>query len=104
MCNASASTITSFDLGILEPPKAYLGEADEMEMEMEMEMHEFQGYPLYVAPRRFLWLADTPSPLLSSLTRLLLCKRGQFDGPPDMSEDGDFEIREEEGYELMELK
>jgi hypothetical protein len=42
--------------------------------------------------------------MFGSLTHLLLCKRGQFDGPPDMSEDEDFEIREDREHELTVLK
>jgi hypothetical protein len=71
---------------------------------VEMELQEELGYPLFVAPRGVLWFTGGPASILRSLTHLLLCKRGQFDGPPDMSEDEDFETRTDEVHELQEFK
>ncbi|KAF2823579.1 hypothetical protein CC86DRAFT_372511 [Ophiobolus disseminans] len=101
MCKASASSITSLDLGVLEMPKEYIRDAEEMELQDDL------GFPLHLAPRGILWFANgptSPTTMFSSLTHLLLCKRGEFDGPPDMSEEEDFEIRQDEGHELNELK
>jgi hypothetical protein len=98
LCKASASSIASLDLGALEPPKVFCGDADEMELQKEL------GYPLYVAPRGVLWFSQGSAVIFGNLTRLLLCKRGSFDGPPDMSEDEDFEIREDDAHECIELK
>jgi hypothetical protein len=49
-------------------------------------------------------LSDEGPPQLTSLSHLLLCKGGNFDGPPDMSEEEDFETREDEMHGLAELK
>ncbi|KAH7079085.1 hypothetical protein BKA63DRAFT_601299 [Paraphoma chrysanthemicola] len=98
VCKASASSISSLDIGVLEQPKVFVGDADEEELGQEL------GYPLYVAPRGVLWFSDERTPRLSSLSHLMLCKRGSFDGPPDMSEEEDLEKREDEEHELAELK
>jgi hypothetical protein len=95
---ASASSVVCLDLGALEPPNLYEGDAEEMELQQEL------GHPLYVAPRGLLCLGEGGAPSFSSLTHLLLCKRGSFDGPPDMSEDEDFEIREDDAHEVKQFK
>tara|TARA_R110002003_G_scaffold207_1_gene15975 strand:- start:42853 stop:43731 length:879 start_codon:yes stop_codon:yes gene_type:complete len=98
VCKASASSITSLDLGALEQPKVFVGDAEEAELQREL------GYPLFVAPRSVLWFGDEGTPQLTSLSHLLLCKGGTFDGLPDKSEEGDFETREDEMHGLAELK
>jgi hypothetical protein len=95
---ASASSVVFLDLGALEPPKLHEGDDDEMELQHQL------GHPLYLAPRGLLCLNQGSAPSFDSLTHLLLCKRGDFDGPPDMSEDEDFEIREDEAHEVKQLK
>jgi hypothetical protein len=95
---ASASSVICLDLGALEPPKLHDAEGEELEWQQEL------GHPLYVAPRGLLCLGEDNAPSFSSLTHLLLCKRGSFDGPPDMSEDEDFEIREDDAHEVKQLK
>jgi hypothetical protein len=98
MCKASAPNIICLDLGALEPPKQYHGDAEEIDWQEEM------GYAIYFAPRGLLWLNQSPVPSLSSLTHLLLCTRGNFDGPPDMSEEEDAEFRDDEAHEVEQLK
>jgi hypothetical protein len=95
---ASASSIVCLDLGALEPPKLHEGNDEELELQQEL------GHPLYVAPRGLLCLGQGSAPSFDSLTHLLLCKRGDLDGPPDMSEDEDLGIREEKPHEVKQLK
>ncbi|KAH7078389.1 hypothetical protein FB567DRAFT_607575 [Paraphoma chrysanthemicola] len=85
VCKASASSIISLNLGALEQPKVFVGNAEEQELRQDL------GYPLYVAPRGVVWFSDKQAPQLSSLSHIMLCKRGSFDEPPDMSEEEDFE-------------
>jgi hypothetical protein len=98
MCKASASSITSLDLGVLETPKVYVGNADEQERQGDL------GYPLYVAPRGVIWFSPNAAVVLSSVSHLLLYKRRSFDAPPGMSEEEGFEVREDNVYEVAELK
>jgi hypothetical protein len=89
--------MTSLDIAALQPPRVFVGDAEEIELQQEI------GYQLYVAPCGVLWFRQT-SISFGSLIHFLLCKRGQFDGPPDMSEDEDFEVREDAARELAELR
>ncbi|KAF2132123.1 hypothetical protein P153DRAFT_429316 [Dothidotthia symphoricarpi CBS 119687] len=98
VCKASAASIVSLDLGILERPQIHVGDAE------DTEYQQMLGYPLYIAPRGALWYTEQSFPTLTSLTHLLLCKRGRFDGPPEMSEEEDGEIREDEVHDVKELK
>ncbi|KAF1841687.1 uncharacterized protein K460DRAFT_293272 [Cucurbitaria berberidis CBS 394.84] len=98
MCKASVSSIVSLDTGILEPPQLFEGDAE------EMEFQNMQGFPLYVGPRGVLWYTQESWSPFSSLTHLLLCKRGAFDSPLDMSEEEDLDIREDEAHEVKEIK
>jgi hypothetical protein len=98
LCKASAPSITRLDLGILAPPRIFQGDPD------EMELQDALGYPLYVAPRGVLWFSPKPTLTFSFLTRVLLCKRGSFDGPLEMSEEEDAETREDEAHDLLEFK
>jgi hypothetical protein len=98
ICKASASSIVSLDLGVLEPPKIHKGDENEQEFQEEL------GYPLYVAPRGVLWYDANTSPAFSSLTHLLLAKPGPFDAPPDMSEEEDSETRDDPEHEAREQK
>jgi hypothetical protein len=98
ICKASASSIVSLDLDVLEPPKVHKGDEDEQEFQEEL------GYPLYVAPRGVLWYDANTSPAFSSLTHLLLAKPGPFDAPPDMSEEEDSETRDDPEHEAREQK
>lgn len=74
ICTASAATIASLDLGALEPPEAFSDDAEEIQALKSL------GESIYVAPRGILWLKPPSSSLLTSLTHLLLCKNGDFDG------------------------
>jgi hypothetical protein len=98
MCKASTSNIVYLDSGALEPLKQYHGDAEEMEWQEEL------GYLIYVAPRGLLWLKQFSAPSFSSLTHILLCKRGSFDGPPEMSEKEDAEVFEDTDHEVEQLK
>jgi hypothetical protein len=76
ICKASASSIVSLDLGVLEAPKVYKGDKDKDGLQAKL------GYTLYVAPRSVLWYDADTLPALSFLTHLLLVKHGPFDAPP----------------------
>ncbi|KAF2254864.1 hypothetical protein BU26DRAFT_559513 [Trematosphaeria pertusa] len=98
VCKASAKSIVSLDLGMIEEPNVWEGDLEDMELQEEL------GYPLFAAPRGVLWFPLDSAPLLPSVTHLLLCKRGHYDPIPEMSEPEDLEYREDESYEIHELK
>lgn len=98
LCKASASSINSLDLGILEPPKVYVGDKE------DQEYQEMLRYPIFVGPRGVLWYEPNESMSFNSLKQVLLCKPGKFDGPPDMSEEENGERYEDEDHGLLELQ
>lgn len=74
ICMASAGTMISLDLAALEPPKEVSSNAEEIEALKDM------GEYFYAAPQGILWLNQPVTSLFTSLTHLLLCKNGDFDG------------------------
>lgn len=90
LCKASASTIVSLDLGILEPPKFYTRKDDEYG-------------PYYWAPRGVLWYKGEEVHPFTSLTHLLLCKRGADDAAPRDNPET-YDIFEDEEHDILEYK
>ncbi|KAH7406058.1 hypothetical protein DE146DRAFT_787229 [Phaeosphaeria sp. MPI-PUGE-AT-0046c] len=89
MCMASAATIVSLDLAALEPRKEISNNAEEIQA-----LKDMNGF-LYAAPQGILWLKQPATSLFTSLTHLLLCKNGNFDGHVDRYAGGDMELDEE---------
>ncbi|KAF1838834.1 hypothetical protein BDW02DRAFT_626890 [Decorospora gaudefroyi] len=96
VCTASASSIVSLDLGVLEPPKVYIGNKE------EQEYQKAQGYPLYFVPRGVLWYDASTCPAFTSLTHLLLCKPGPVLAPVGDDKktrpDTEHEVREQKQW------
>jgi len=89
ICRASASTIVSLDLGILEEPQLF--EPDE-----EEETNDWRTRRrTYYIPSGDMRHLEVNWPSLTRLTHLLLCKPGPFDLPVDIPEE------EEERYSGM---
>ncbi len=92
-----ANKLTSLDIGLLEPPKLF---------DRDLEDLEYHGLPTeqpYAAPGGVLWFQATNSPLFPSLTHLHLCRRGPFRIGPDFYGQGYYETREDEAHELRDF-
>jgi hypothetical protein len=96
MCKASAATIVSLDLAAFLPPKIFVSDEEETEWPQQ-----FSG--LYEAPCAVPWF-DQSSISFSSLTHLLLCRRGQFTGLYDGWDDDERETLDEIAYSPAELE
>ncbi|KAI4647026.1 uncharacterized protein J4E78_008998 [Alternaria triticimaculans] len=81
---ASASTIVSLDLGLLDEPEFFRGH------ELELSEYGETICPVYIGPRGGLW-HDAAWPEFASLTHLLLCKPVWFNGFRKRPNDLDYE-------------
>jgi len=83
ICRASASTIVSLDLGVLDEPEFFRGPED-------AEVDFCGSCPVYIGPRGSLW-HDATWPEFTSLTHLLLCRPGSSYGFRERRGDLDYE-------------
>ncbi|KAI4670623.1 uncharacterized protein J4E79_000909 [Alternaria viburni] len=84
ICRASASTIVSLDLGLLDKPEFFRGH------ELELSEYGETICPVYIGPRGGLW-HDAAWHEFASLTHLLLCKPVWFNGFRKRPNDLDYE-------------
>ena len=85
ICRASASTIVSLDLGLLDEPEFFRGH------ELERSEYGETICPMYMCPRSPTWHHTVDWSQFTSLTHLLLCKPALFNGFRKRPNDVDYE-------------
>jgi len=95
LCKASASTITSLDLGVIEQPRSATGVAVGGDQRVDGSCS---------APRGVLWFKADAPPMLPKMSHLLLCKPGNVGKPEESYEEEMMECTTDREHEALELQ